>query len=192
MVLKISPLSEFTVHFRAGQLHEHVLERALALAQLGDVDAGLNEAPVQLGRACGFDAQAERTVVRDLHLVGAAFRREHRHRLVRGLGANQQLRLAAQLVDGAFGHELALANDADARAHQLDLAQQVARHQHRSVALAELGDQVAHVGHALRVEAVRRLVEDQHLGLFEQGGRDAEALLHAHRVRRELVTRTRR
>ena len=43
---------------------------------------------------------------------------------------------------------------------------------------------VAHLGHAGRVEPVRRLVEDQQLRVLEQRGGDAEALLHAQRVGR--------
>src|SRR3954453_2098766 len=42
--------------------------------------------------------------------------------------------------------------------------------------------QVAHPADTGRVEAVRRLVEDQHLGIAQQGGGDREALAHHHRI----------
>ena len=43
---------------------------------------------------------------------------------------------------------------------------------------------VAHLGHAGRVEPVGRLVEDQQLRVLEQRGGDAESLLHPQRVGR--------
>ena len=46
----------------------------------------------------------------------------------------------------------------------------------------EAADQAAQPVHALGVEAVGGLVEDQHLGVAEQRLRDAEALAHAERV----------
>ena len=48
---------------------------------------------------------------------------------------------------------------------------------------ARLGaDQVAHPADAGRVEAVGRLVEDEHVRIAQQRGGDREALAHAHRV----------
>ena len=54
--------------------------------------------------------------------------------------------------------------------------------QHGAAAVGEAAQQPAHPVDALRVEAVGRLVEDQHLRLAQQGGRDAEALAHAEGV----------
>ncbi len=48
-------------------------------------------------------------------------------------------------------------------------------------------DERAHVGHARRVESVGRLVEHDQLRVAQQRGGDAEALLHAERVRLEPV-----
>ena len=64
----------------------------------------------------------------------------------------------------------------------LELAEVVRRHEHGAAAVGQRADQAAHLAHALRVEAVGRLVEDQQLGVAEQRGGDAEALLHAERV----------
>ena len=110
----------------------------------------------------------------------------------RGFGANCEGGSPAQLVDRPFGHEPALLNHPDARAHLLDLAQQVARHQHRPLALAEVDDELAHVDHALRIEAVGWFVEDQDVRLFDQRRRDPQPLLHAQRIGREPVLLARR
>ena len=45
-----------------------------------------------------------------------------------------------------------------------------------------VADGLADLADAGRVEAVGRLVEDQQLGVLEQGGRDRQPLLHAERV----------
>ena len=57
---------------------------------------------------------------------------------------------------------------------------------------AKAADQRAHLAHALRVEPVGGLVEDQQLGVAEQRGGDAEALLHAERVGAVAVVAARR
>ena len=63
-----------------------------------------------------------------------------------------------------------------------DLGEQVAGDEHGAAARRLLAHHAAHPGDAGRVEAVRRLVEQQHLGVAEQRRGDAQALLHAHRV----------
>ena len=73
----------------------------------------------------------------------------------------------------------------------LDLAKQVARQKHGAVSLPDVLDELAHLSHPLRVEPVRRLVEDEQLRVFQQRGRDAKTLLHAGRVRAELASRSR-
>ena len=109
------------------------------------------------------------------------------------LGVRQRLRADAQprppeqLVDGPLPHQLSRADDADAVADLLDLGHQVAREEDGAAALAEAPDELAHLGHAGRVEAVRRLVEDQQVRVLDQRGRDAEPLLHPLRVRAEAV-----
>ena len=55
--------------------------------------------------------------------------------------------------------------------------------------LCQLGNQLAHLARAGGVEAVGRLVEDDDVGVAHQGRGDAQALLHAQRVR--LVLRMR-
>ena len=67
-------------------------------------------------------------------------------------------------------------------AHLLELAEVVGRHQHGAARAGQRADQRPHLAHALGVEAVGRLVEDQQVGVAEQRGGDAEPLLHAQRV----------
>ena len=58
----------------------------------------------------------------------------------------------------------------------------MARHEHRAPAGRLGAHQVAHPADAGRVEAVGRLVEDQHVGIAQQRRGDREPLAHAHRV----------
>ncbi|CAM5616180.1 hypothetical protein SALBM311S_06106 [Streptomyces alboniger] len=51
----------------------------------------------------------------------------------------------------------------------------------------QLPDQGADLAHALRVEAVGRLVDNEQLARLEQGSSETEALLHAQRVRLRLL-----
>ena len=87
-----------------------------------------------------------------------------------------------QLVLGALGHDAALADHDDVVGDDLDLVEQVAGEQHGAALVGVPAEQVAHPADAGGVEAVGRLVEDQHLGVAEEGGRDAEPLAHAERV----------
>ena len=61
------------------------------------------------------------------------------------------------------------------------LADQVAGHEHRPTLRRQVPQEVADPTDALGVEAVDRLVEEQHAGVAEQGGGDAEPLAHAER-----------
>jgi len=60
--------------------------------------------------------------------------------------------------------------------------QQVRREQHGATPVGEAAQQVPHPADASRVEAVGGLVEDQHVGVADQCGRDAATLAHAQRV----------
>jgi hypothetical protein len=71
-------------------------------------------------------------------------------------------------------------DDGDVVRHPLHLVEDVRRDEDRaSLLLDEVADHRAELEHAGRVEAVRRLVEHQQLGVVEQGTRHAEALAHA-------------
>ena len=87
-----------------------------------------------------------------------------------------------QLGLGALGDDPAVADHDQVVGDDLDLVQQVRGEQHGAALVGVAAEQVAHPADAGRVEAVGRLVEDQHLGVADQGGRDAEPLAHAERV----------
>jgi hypothetical protein len=63
-----------------------------------------------------------------------------------------------------------------------DLRQHVARDQHRAPPGGERAQEVAQPAHALGIEAVGRLVQDQQLGVAQQRRRKAQPLAHAQRV----------
>jgi hypothetical protein len=93
-----------------------------------------------------------------------------------GAGGLQELRLAALRDDPA------VADHHDLVSYDLDLVQQVRREQHGATLVGVAAEQVAHPADAGRVEPVGGLVEDQHLRLPDQRGRNAEPLAHAERV----------
>ena len=81
--------------------------------------------------------------------------------------------------------ETARVEDADALAHLRDHAEVVADEERRGVELVlQVGDQVEHLRLDRRVEAGRRLVEDQERRVLGERHRDQDALLHPAR---ELV-----
>ena len=68
---------------------------------------------------------------------------------------------ALQVVEVVLEHQPAAVQHADAGAHLLDLGEQVAGDEHRGAGPVELEQQGPDVADALRVQAVRRFVEDQ-------------------------------
>jgi len=60
-----------------------------------------------------------------------------------------------------------------------ELGDQVAGHEHRAAAIGEGAQRVAQPPDAVGVEAVRGLVEQQHVGFTEEGAGQGEALAHA-------------
>ena len=96
--------------------------------------------------------------------------------------ADERALAGEQHVEALVGDDAAAADDDEAVDRGLHLAEQVAGQQHRAAAAGEVLQEVAHPADALGVHAVGRLVEDQDLGVAEQGGADAEPLAHAQRV----------
>ena len=85
-----------------------------------------------------------------------------------------------------------LRHHAHAVAHRLHLGQQVARDEHGRAVVGQPAQELPHLAHAGRVEAVRRLVEHQQLGLAQQRQPDPQALAHPLAVRlHALVGRVR-
>ena len=86
-------------------------------------------------------------------------------------------RRAVELLD-----EPPAMDDADPRREPVDLAQDVARHEHRHATLAsEVAEQLADLDHAGRVEAVGGFIEHQEFGLVEQRPRESQPLEVAER-----------
>ena len=97
-------------------------------------------------------------------------------------GAGERAGAGEQLVLGALGDDLAVADDDDLVGDALDLVEQVRAEQHGAALVGVAAQQVAHPADAGRVEAVGRLVEDEDLGVAEERVGDAEALAHAEGV----------
>ena len=92
----------------------------------------------------------------------------------------------------ALSDEPARAMHADAIAHGLHLGEQVARDEHRRAAVGQPAQELTDLAHPGGIQAVRRLVEHQELGLAEQRQPDAETLAHPLAVRLDaLVGRVR-
>ena len=88
-------------------------------------------------------------------------------------------RLAVELLD-----QPTAVDDPDPGRESIDLGQDVARHEDGHAALpGEVTDQLADLDDPGRVEAVRRLVEHEQLGLVEQRPREREPLQVAERER---------
>ena len=96
-------------------------------------------------------------------------------------------RRADQLADGAVGDEAAVVHHEHVAARLLDLAQVMARQQHRRTVATEPADQLTDLTDLAGIETVGRLVEHQQLGPAEQQPGEPETLLHALRVRLHLA-----
>ena len=86
----------------------------------------------------------------------------------------------APLLQGAtveFLDEAASMDDADAIRQQIDLAQDVAGHEDRHALVpCKVAEQFADLDDTGRIEAVRRLVEDQEFGAVQQGAGQGQPL----------------
>ena len=88
----------------------------------------------------------------------------------------------ADIADGPLRHQSALAHHAEVGADLLDLREQVAGDEDGGPVGRQRGDQRPHLPSALRVEAVRRLVQQQQVAGREQRRGDREPLAHPEGV----------
>ena len=116
-------------------------------------------------------------MVRPLPVVG--------HKAILGAAA----RLLGYLPEASLGQEAPLADDGDPVAELLDLREEVAGEEDREPLAGELAHQRPDVAHAARVQAVRRLVQDEELRFPEERRRYRQPLLHPLRVRLYLILR---
>ena len=91
-------------------------------------------------------------------------------------------RAGEHLVHRPLQHEPAVRDDHDLVDGLRDLGEHMAGDEDGAALRRERPDQVAQPADALRVEPVRRLVEDERLRIAEERGGDPEALPHAERV----------
>ena len=85
-----------------------------------------------------------------------------------------------ELLNLAFGEQLAAAEHDDVIAHRLDVRQHVAgKDQVHALVVGQVAGQFEHFLPAGRVHAVGRFVEDQQLRIVDDGRRQLEPLLHA-------------
>ncbi len=101
---------------------------------------------------------------------------------VSGPGTALELRYLPLVDDPSRAH------DRDPVADVLHLGQQMAGQQHGHAVLGQTPDQQPHVPHAGGIEAGRRFVEQQQLGIAQQCRGDPQALAHAMRVAADAVT----
>jgi hypothetical protein len=99
---------------------------------------------------------------------------------VTSTGRASPLRPAARLAAGR--DDPAVADHDQVVGDDLDLVQQVRGQQDGAALAGEARQQVAHPPDPGRVEPVGRFVEDQHPGVPEQRGADAQSLAHAEGV----------
>ena len=98
-------------------------------------------------------------------------RRAHPHHGARALGH--------ELGHGLIGDEPAPADDDEVVGGERHLAHEVAGHEHGATLGGQALEQRPHPQDALGVEPVDGLVEEEHSGVAEEGGGDAEPLGHA-------------
>ena len=94
---------------------------------------------------------------------------------------------AIEAGERVAGDDLAVVHDDDAIAEALCLLHVVRRVEQRLAAPAQLLEVVEDGVSALRIDADRRLVEEQHVGIMDERGRDVQAPLHAAAERARLV-----
>ena len=83
-----------------------------------------------------------------------------------------------QFGDRALGGEPPPVDDHDVLDRLRGFGQQVAGHQHGAAFARQVAEQVAHPADPVRVQAVERLVHDQHSGVSQQRGGQGQPLPH--------------
>src|SRR5262249_3700456 len=107
--------------------------------------------------------------------------------LARCQSDQEQAALASQCRDVPLADQLTALEDGDAIADQFDLAQEVRVDEDGLTAPLEPLEDAADLTAAERIDAVGRFVEEDDVGVVEQGLGNADALLHALGVGADLV-----
>ena len=106
-----------------------------------------------------------------------------------GFGAHPKAdgALSSQLIDGALGHHAAAGDNADAVAQALHQIQLVGGEDDRHTCPGAVGEHRAHHVHRDGVEAGKRLVQDENVGVVDKRRGELDALLVAQGEVVELV-----
>src|SRR5262249_52015024 len=165
-----------------GELHEQVLQAGPRRIESGHGDPGEDELAADRLRRVLADLGADLAVA-GLD-VGQPELGEHLAGLVwfGGTHAHPGTATGAHLPQRALEHQPAGPHHTHVAADLLHLGEQVRGHKHGDAAGGDLPDKPAHLPGALRIQAVRRLVQDDELTRLEQARGNGEALLHAERV----------
>ena len=163
---------------RRGQLEVEALEVGREGSQLVDGHAGPQCHVADPRHVLGADAQPGVAVL----LRHDAGGQQRAGQLAPVRGPDQHRRLALQVADRALRHAAAVGDDDDVVDGLRDLREQVARDEDRLALAGQVPQEAPQPADAFGVQAVRRLVEDDRLGVAEQRGCEAETLTHTHRV----------
>src|SRR5262249_25829069 len=163
---------------------EDLLERGLPARQAGDrvADELLEQA---LRAAADLEPQTVRARPLDRDALQSVDRRSRP-------GEDNVDRLrgeVAELGERAFGGQAPLAQDADAIAQRLDLAQDVRGEEDRLAARPRLLHRLPKSHLHQRIEAAGRLVQDQQVGATRERGNELHFLAVALRERTHLLVR---
>ena len=93
---------------------------------------------------------------------------------------------ALDLADASGAQDATVVDDRDAGAHLAELGEDVAADEDRLAHRSQLAEDLAHLDSRSRVEARRRLVEDQQCRVVDQRVGEAQALAHAARQRLDV------
>ena len=173
-----------------GHRHERLFQVGLHFAELRHAQPGATRAASSPASSSSLRAVRKRTTASagdgaDLR-TGFQVLPHHIRDRVDLLGPRQQhfhrprlAELPRDLVQRAEGPQPAARDDGDAVADPRQLRQDVAGDEQRLAAVGQVEQHLAHLDAGLRVEAVGRLVEDEHSRVVQQRAGDGDALLHA-------------
>src|SRR5262249_11278270 len=88
----------------------------------------------------------------------------------------------AQLGEGALGDEDTLVDDADTGAEALDHLHNMGAEEDCGAVVGQIAQDGADHAGANRVYALKRLIEEEHLGAVDERGGQRDLLAHAHGV----------
>src|SRR6266536_4587109 len=179
-----------------GELEEPLLERRMRRLDAVDREARLDEEAVDVGggvlgrhRRVGTERDPDPLGRLRGRPYGRVRREQRLHAYAVARADQDRLPVAFELGERALHDDAAVIDDRDRVADLLDLVEQVRGEEYGAALGDEAADHAAELVDAGRVEAVGGLVQDQQLGVGEQGAGGAEALAHSERVGGDALVR---